>query len=130
MKIVDANIVLRYVLDDHPQLSLRAADILENNEVFLPFEIACEVVYVLQKVYHVARKDIQNTLSDLLESHLVKSEKPTVLKKALEIYCTKNLDIVDAILCAYNKLEGAEVFTFDDKLQRCFKSPELSKKSH
>jgi len=53
MVIVDANIVLRYLLDDHPVLSPKAADILEQHSVTLPIEAACEVVYVLQKVYKV-----------------------------------------------------------------------------
>ncbi|KPA12448.1 pilus assembly protein [Candidatus Magnetomorum sp. HK-1] len=48
MTIVDANIVLRYVLNDHEELSSKAADILEHQTVVLPIEAACEVVYVLQ----------------------------------------------------------------------------------
>jgi len=50
MIIVEANIVLRYVLDDHTELSPKAAEILEQQSVTLPMEAACEVVYVLQKV--------------------------------------------------------------------------------
>lgn len=49
MSIVDANIVLRYLLDDHAELSEKAAAILERQTVTLPIEVACEVVYVLQK---------------------------------------------------------------------------------
>ena len=50
MSIVDANIILRYLLDDHTELSPRAAEILEQETPILPIEVACEVVYVLQKV--------------------------------------------------------------------------------
>jgi len=46
MCVVDANIVLRYVLDDHAELSPKAAKILEQYAVTLPMEAACEVVYV------------------------------------------------------------------------------------
>lgn len=59
MSIVDANIVLRYLLDDHAELSPKAAEILEQQLMTLPVEVGCEVVYVLQKVYTVERKDIQ-----------------------------------------------------------------------
>ena len=45
MSIVDANIVLRYLLDDHAELSPKAAEILEQQLVTLPVEVACEVVY-------------------------------------------------------------------------------------
>ncbi|MEZ5535260.1 MAG: hypothetical protein R3F02_06505 [Thiolinea sp.] len=38
MKLVDANIILRYLLDDHEELSPRAADILEQQEVTFPME--------------------------------------------------------------------------------------------
>ena len=31
MKIVDANIILRYLLDDHEELSNKATEIIENN---------------------------------------------------------------------------------------------------
>lgn len=48
MSLVDANVVLRYLLDDHEELSARAAEILENHSVTLPMEVGCEVVYVLQ----------------------------------------------------------------------------------
>ena len=37
MGLVDANIVLRYLLDDHAELSPKAADILERQSVTLDF---------------------------------------------------------------------------------------------
>lgn len=61
MSIVDANILLRYLLDDHPDLSTKAAEILEQQTVTAPMEVACEVVYVLQKVYAVERQEIRQT---------------------------------------------------------------------
>jgi predicted nucleic-acid-binding protein len=55
MQKVDANIVLRYVLDDHADLSPRAKEIIDNNTVEVPVEILCEVVYVLNGYYEVDR---------------------------------------------------------------------------
>jgi len=56
MSLVDANVILRYILDDHPELSTTAATIIEQQTVTLPIEVACEVVFVLQKVYAVDPK--------------------------------------------------------------------------
>ncbi len=49
MKITDANIILRYLLNDNEELSDKAAIIIENNEVFLPNEVIAEIVYVLKR---------------------------------------------------------------------------------
>jgi predicted nucleic acid-binding protein len=62
MSVVDANIILRYVLDDHVELSAKAAEILEQNTATLPIEAAREVVYVLRKVYAVERKEFSSSL--------------------------------------------------------------------
>ncbi|TCT19688.1 PIN domain-containing protein [Thiobaca trueperi] len=118
MSLVDANIVLRYVLDDHAELSPKAAEILERQTVTLPMEAACEVIYVLQKVYAVERQDIQQQLSRLLDEKLVSLDKPAIFLKALECYSTSTLDFVDTLLWAYHVIEGQEVFTFDRKLHQ------------
>lgn len=109
---------LRYVLDDHVELSPKAAEILEQYAATLPMEVACEVVYVLQKVYAVDRKDIQQQLSNLLNDKLVNMDKPAVFLKALECYGTSTFDFVDTLLWAYHAIEQQEVFTFDDKLHK------------
>jgi len=116
MSLVDANVVLRYLLDDHAELSLKAAGILERNSVTLPVEVGCEVVYVLQKVYAVERKDIQQQLGELINEGWVSMDKPAVFLKALEFYGNSTLDFVDALLWAYQRIEQQEIFTFDSKL--------------
>jgi len=123
MSIVDANVVLRYLLDDHAELSTKAADIIEQQVATLPMEVACEVVYVLQKVYGVERHEIRRQLRALLDETLVSMDKPAVFLKGLECYETSKLDFVDAVLWAYLVVEGESVYTFDKKLngylQRC-----------
>lgn len=118
MHLVDANIILRYLLDDHAELSPKAAEILEQQTVTLPMEVACEVVYVLQKVYAIEREEIQQQLSQLLEEELVSMEKPDVFLEALKCYSTSKLDFVDTLLLAYHSIEASEIFTFDTKLNK------------
>lgn len=121
MSIVDANIILRYLLDDHAELSSKAAEILEQQTVTMPIEVACEVVYVLQKVYAVNRKDIQKQLGNLLDGNLVEMDKSAVFLKALECYGSSKFDFVDTLLWAYHAVEQQEIFTFDDKLRKYIK---------
>ncbi|WP_200249274.1 hypothetical protein [Lamprobacter modestohalophilus] len=82
MSLVDANVVLRYLLEDHAELSPRAAEILEQQQFTLPIEVACEVVYVLQKVYSVERDTISQRLTELVSEGLVRMDKLAKLIKA------------------------------------------------
>jgi predicted nucleic-acid-binding protein len=120
MSVVDANIILRYVLNDHAELSPKAAEILEQQTATLPIEIACEVVYVLQKVYAVDHKDIQQQLGNLLHENLVEMDKSAIFLKALECHGTSTFDFVDTLLWAYHAVEQQEVFTFDDSYTNIF----------
>lgn len=129
MSIVDANIILRYLLDDHEELSPKAAEILEQETPILPMEVACEVVYVLQKVYSVDRKEIQENLCGLLDIPLISLDKPAVLRQALEYYSRTKLDFVDTLLWAYHAVENQTVFTFDEKLKKYIQKNSIEKTS-
>lgn len=59
-------------------------------------------MYVLQKVYAVARQDIQQQLTNLLHEELVSMEKPKVFLKALEYYSTSTLDFIDTFSTTSN----------------------------
>ena len=118
MRIVDANVVLRYVLSDHEVLSAKARQIIDFNTVEVPIEVLCEVVFVLSKVYKVDRKDIGQQISGFFEkTSSILSHREAVLK-GLELFAENNLDFVDCLLAGYMCMEGAVVDTFDDKLQK------------
>lgn len=118
MKIIDANIVLRYLLNDNEYLSAKATEIIENNRVLLPNEVVAEVVYVLEKVYGVKNGEISDTLLNLFKYDNIGVDDAKVLEEALLLYGKKRLDFVDTLLYAYNKVRGYGVFTFDKKLKK------------
>lgn len=118
MKIIDANIILRYLLNDHDELSAKAATIIEDNEVLLPNEVIAEVVYVLEKVYNVKNEEICDTLLALFKYKNFTVDDFEVLKEALLLFSRRRIDFVDTLLYAYNKVKGYQVFTFDKKLKK------------
>lgn len=121
MKIADANIVLRYLLNDTEELEEKATEILEKNEVFLPNEVIAEVVYVLEKVYEVKNDEISDTLKELFEYDNIELSDLALLEAALDLYGNKQLDFVDTLLYAYNKVKGYRIYTFDKKLKKLLK---------
>jgi len=122
MKIVDANIVLRYLLNDTDDLSERASELLENNIVLVPNEVIAEIVYVLEKVYKIDNYKISNTLNELFDYRNIQVIDKEVLKVSLELYGMQKLDFVDTLLYAYSKVHKHEVYTFDKKLYKLLQS--------
>ena len=60
MIVVDTNVILRYLLQDNEELSSKAIEIIDNNEIFIPTEVIVEVSYVLKKVYKVEKFEIKS----------------------------------------------------------------------
>ena len=116
MIIVDTNVILRYLLQDNEELSSKAIEIIDNNEIFIPTEVIFEVSYVLKKVYNVEKDKIFETIKLLLDMENIKFKNKKTIEVAFKIYSEKNLDIVDCILYAYNKVEKFEIKSFDKKL--------------
>ena len=121
MKIADANIILRYLLDDD-ELSYKAANLIKDNKICIPNEVFAEIVYVLEKVYRVEREEISNILLELLDYKNIEVYDLELIKTALKLYAKRRLDFVDTLLYAYKKVKNYEVYTFDKKLNNLLES--------
>jgi len=118
MLYIDANIILRYILNDHAELSLKAKNLINENIVETPIEVLCEVVFVLIRTYGIARKDIADTLLDFYEStNCILPHREAVIS-GIEYFGKKNLDFVDCILAGYYEAENITIHTFDAKLEK------------
>lgn len=118
MNIVDANIILRYLLQDAVQFLDQARDKIENHNIFIPNEVIAEVVYVLEKVYKVERPHILDSIQNLLTYKNIKTHDKNIIVEALRKYSEIKIDFVDALLFSYSKVGGHTVFTFDKKLNQ------------
>ena len=114
MIIFDANMILRYLLDDNQIMSEKAEEYLTTNRVRVTIEVIAEVVYVLKGVYKLERKEISQILKDFLK--LVDCHEKEVLNLALDTYSNHNLDFIDSVLFGYNKVKNIEIATFDKQL--------------
>ena len=118
MRIVDTNIILRYVLRDHEEMYAKASRLLEKQEIFIPLEVVAEVVYVLEKVYHTEKNDIRETLLTLSNYDNLSFYEHDVMTESLMFYCDEKLDYIDAMLCAYKKIKQAKIDSFDKRLKK------------
>jgi predicted nucleic-acid-binding protein len=118
MRKLDANIVLRYVLNDHAELSPKAQVLIDGSACELPIEALSEVVYVLHGVYNTPRDVIRDKLTEFfVKTQTILPHREAVLK-GLDYYGSTKLDFVDCILAGYAAEEGDVVNTFDKGLQK------------
>ena len=123
VSLIDANIVLRYLLDDHPDQSPASAKFMEEVEIgekeaYLHDVVIAEVVWTLEKFYKVPKKEISHALSELISMRGIGVSNRSVLLRALRIYADKNVDFVDALLGALALEKGAEVISFDKDFKK------------
>jgi predicted nucleic-acid-binding protein len=116
MCLVDANIILRYLFTDSPEMSQKAKDILQNQEVLILTQVIAETIYVATGVYGATRHEIVDSLFTILAFDNVYLEHDDIVAMALTEYAATKLDFVDVLLYAYNQKTGLPVETFDGGL--------------
>lgn len=95
----------------------KAVEIIDNQHLFLPNEIAAEIVYVLEKVYHIPKKEICNVLTLLFKKDNFEFIDKQIVLTSLKYYHEYNLDYADTLLISYKKVQNADVLTFDKKAE-------------
>ena len=112
--LIDANVLLRFLLNDNEKQANEAKEVISGGSCVLLPEVLAEVVYVLSKVYGIDRDDISASIKKVLSRMHI--DNYPVMDKALDNYEFKKLDFVDCILLAHNRTENSSVFTFDKEL--------------
>ncbi|MBO7638632.1 MAG: PIN domain-containing protein [Treponema sp.] len=114
MVYADANVFLRFILNDNEAMADYAEKLLQEEDVFILHEVIAEMVYVLNSVYNTCREDISKKILELLK--YTNTTDKNVIEFALQLYGESKLDFVDCILCSYHRLEKISIISFDKKL--------------
>lgn len=117
---VDANVILRYLLGDVPEMTEQAATILDGGtDLALTDVIIVEVAYVLTRQYNVPRAAIVDDLIALIQRPNVGVwglDKGTVIKSLLLCRPSGRVSFADAMLWAAARSAGAAiVYSFDER---------------
>src|SRR5438046_2158128 len=96
---LDANVILRFLLGDVTDQTDKATKIIEDHKVYVTDVVLVEVIYVLEKVYKLSRKDICELVIDFLGfSNVV--HNPRFLLHAIALYKDHpKLSVVDCYAC-------------------------------
>lgn len=121
--IVDTNALLRFLLDDIPEQKEACEQLLnraKRNEIkFIVAQASIfEIDFILRKYYLYEKSIVVEQLKPLIATKYINIESRDIFNKALLLYQKETVSFVDCFLVAKAKLEEAELFTFDQKLQR------------
>lgn len=114
MLAIDTNIVVRYLTNDHPEQSLRARRLIEDQSVFVAVTVMLETEWVLRGAYGYDQTAIISALRVFGGLPTVEMEDATIISSALDL-AQAGMDFADALhLGRASHCEGFA--TFDRKL--------------
>ena len=120
--LIDTNVILRYLLGDHPEFSPKAeafmVNISEGTKKAEIFDVVIvECIYVMEKYYQIPKSEISTKLSGIINfSGIVNPDRSEILEALLK-YNDSNIDIVDCILAAHSSHEKI-VVSFDKDMKK------------
>ena len=120
--LIDTNVLLRYLLGDHPQFSPKAAAFMAEvskgtKKAEIPNVVMVECVYVMERYYEIPKSEIVEKLNGIFNfSGIVNSDRSEIIEALLK-YENFNVDIVDCILAARSSPEKV-VISFDKDMKK------------
>ncbi len=112
--IIDANVVLRYLLGDDPKQSPEAVELIEKSPadaLYLPAVVLAEVTWTLRSHFAVPRDEICAAIQRFIAQPSVSVDSVTL--DAVGRFATFNVDFADCSLAAASAATGLPVVTFD-----------------
>ncbi len=103
MIALDTNVLVRYLVEDDPKQSARAALLIEGaadrgESMFVAHIVLCEVVWVLDSAYGVRKPEIVNTLSNLARTRHLEIEDVDLVHRALAAFERGKGDFSDYLI--------------------------------
>lgn len=118
MKLVDTNVLLRYLTRDDKAKAERCKELLvaSGEELLLTDLALAEVVWVLETQYDMTPEDIFRVVSPIVSAPQLTVVDRDILLDALYLYKANDVDFIDAYHVALGNLINAEsIYSYDEK---------------
>jgi predicted nucleic-acid-binding protein len=121
MKALDTNILVRFLVADDEVQAKKVRQLFKTteknkDELFVTLLVLIELIWVLESVYSIERKDIINAIDDMLQMSIFKFELQTTLHVFTNIALTNKIDLSDLLISlSAKRLKCETTLTFDKK---------------
>jgi len=116
MIAVDTNVVVRFLVRDDPKQAARAAELIRDNQIWIPKTVLLETERVLRSLYGFTRESLVRALRALAGLETIFLEDEVAVAEALDWF-KEGLDFADALHLA-SAGTANQFATFDGKLAR------------
>lgn len=118
MNSLDTNVVLRYLLNDIPEQTLRSKAVITGSSSYVTDVVLTETVFVLERVIGMNRLDIVRLIKSFLSlPNLIYNDY--FLDEAIDLFGTnKTLSFVDCYAATEAKVYRNSLVTFDKQLAK------------
>lgn len=116
---LDANVVVRYIVQDDDKQATAATRLIEKtlspeNPGFICLVTLAEIVWVLEECYKADRAKVAAVVEGLLSSRQLLVEQAEVAWRALRAWTGSSADLNDALIAQIGLAAGcSKVATFD-----------------
>lgn len=122
--LLDTNIIIRFLVGDNEKHLAKSTEYFEqielgSMEVEILSDVLMEAFFVLTKFYKLPKIEVISDLKTILSFEGVVNKDKVILFEALSIIENKNIDFVDALICAKCKFQNYEKLSFDKDLNKC-----------
>jgi predicted nucleic acid-binding protein len=125
MVTLDTNILARYLLNDIPDHSERARNLLRSaargdEALFLPASVFVEISHLMTRRRSIPRQRVATALMQLLRFEVIHIQERNAVADALTFWeATGGLSFVDCYHLALTRHLGmTQIYTFDRKMNR------------
>ena len=124
MKAIDTNILVRFLVGDDEAQARKAYDIFkkaeaDKYELFVPLLVMLELIWVLESAYAISRKEILDSIGELLLMPIFTFEQQTALQQFVLAAQGNKYDLADLLIACSAKAQGCvTVIKFDKKASK------------
>lgn len=121
--LIDANVVIRFLLNDHPALSFLSKSIFLKAQqgkikIYLDEVVIAEVIWTLSSFYKIKKADLVDKIEKLISQNWIVNPRKTLFFKALNLFRSTSLDYIDCWIYTVSKSQGITLETFDKRLKK------------
>lgn len=118
MNFLDTNIILRFVLQDHPIYSPKAEFIFDKinkgEDVYTSWLVIFETIFVLLHTHKLNKTEVAEKLLPLLRFETLHIENRSLVEKTFDYFVQKNVSFGDAYSVALmEKKKLKKIYSFD-----------------